>query len=215
MKIHWPTRNGFTLFECLVVVAVVAILTALLIPRVTDARERVQRIRCVSHHKQIGIGFRLWANDHGETNYPPLVPVAAGGTMEWRNGEAARHFQAVMAEIGSPAMLVCPADPERTAGEPGRPLQNKNVSYFISLTANETNPGMILMGDRNLSRNGSPVGTGVQEVDTNAVWGWNSEMMHRGGGNVALADGSVQQVNSVRLQEVIRLGETTNILSIP
>jgi type II secretory pathway pseudopilin PulG len=52
--------------------AIIAILAALLLPALSKAKARAQRIRCLSNMKQLGLGIAMLTTDRQEM-YPPAV----------------------------------------------------------------------------------------------------------------------------------------------
>ena len=94
-------------------------------------------------------------------------------------------------------------------------LSNSNLSYFVSPDANENLPTTLLSGDRNLT-NGYTPKNGFLDLTTNQMVGWTAEI-HVRQGNIALGDGSVQQVSSERLRSEIlpNTGFVTNRIQLP
>lgn len=56
---------GFTLIELLVVIAIIAILAAILLPALQNARDRGKTANCNSNQKQMGQIFSFYTNDFG------------------------------------------------------------------------------------------------------------------------------------------------------
>src|SRR5258706_14778565 len=76
-------RRALTLIDVLIVIATVALAAAvLLVGGLIRQPVRGPRINCVNNLRQVGIAFRMWANDHGE-QFPRNVAQSNGGTMEF------------------------------------------------------------------------------------------------------------------------------------
>src|SRR5208282_2917226 len=79
MKNNFNAAEGLTLIEMLVVIAILAILAALLLPVISAAKRKAQRMTCVNNLRQINLGVRMYSDDSndaspspGGTNIPTL-----------------------------------------------------------------------------------------------------------------------------------------------
>src|SRR5690349_16401790 len=73
--VPWAGRGGMTLLETLVVVGIAVLLLALLLPILTRAREASRQVACIANLRQLGNGFRLYANDEGQLPYPAFTQI--------------------------------------------------------------------------------------------------------------------------------------------
>lgn len=106
-------KGGFTLIELLVVVAIISILTAILFPVFSRAKEAAKKTGCASNLRQLGVGWSLYVTDWDErypdrrdlklslgyrpwTSWPPSDP-RAGWALE------------LMRNYGVPAVMRCPS----------------------------------------------------------------------------------------------------------
>jgi prepilin-type N-terminal cleavage/methylation domain-containing protein len=62
-----PAPHGFTLIELLVVIAIVAVLAALLLPALNNAKARAQSIMCMSNHRQLTLAWKMYTDDNHDT----------------------------------------------------------------------------------------------------------------------------------------------------
>ncbi len=59
-------KSGWTLIELLTVIAVIAVLAAILLPVLFQAREKARQTTCLSHLKQIANATLMYAQDYDE-----------------------------------------------------------------------------------------------------------------------------------------------------
>ena len=117
------SRCGFTLIEILIVIGIVALLTALLFPAFKGAQERARQASCLANLQQVYLAVRLYKDD--EREYPMSLAVLMPDTALLQN-TAGSADTAMGANIGGTGyfrkgndVLLCPDDdtdlPEATS----------------------------------------------------------------------------------------------------
>lgn len=210
-------KKGLTRIDLFVVVSVIALLLVVLLPMLAKRYAKSAKTNCTVNLKQIALAFKMFAGDN-DGKFPWMLKSAT--TNSANQPQVWEYFQMASNELGSARILSCPMDAHvKTAidfsdnpeGLIHPTKQNNSISYFLGVYSGGSLTNSILAGDRTLTIPNrtqlySSRGTTPIEVSTNSVWSSSpAESNHDGAGNYAMADGSVQQASTGRLQEALRL----------
>lgn len=127
-------------------VATTAILAGMLLPALAKAKGKAESIKCVNNMKNIGLAFRIFATDHGD-QYPfNVITNETGVRIEAVGMDTVHVFLALSNELGSPQLLVCPADQSKHPAASMASLTAANISYEVKTgpEVKESNPQEVL-----------------------------------------------------------------------
>ncbi len=101
-------KPGFTLIELLVVIAIIAILAAMLLPALASAKQKAWTTSCSSNLYQIGLGLRMFADDHNE-NYPESGSDIYWNAVDSKTGQPG-WMQQAFPYVGNTNAYNCPGN---------------------------------------------------------------------------------------------------------
>jgi prepilin-type N-terminal cleavage/methylation domain-containing protein len=128
---YWKQqKTAFTLIEILIVIAIIAILAALLLPALSLAKSKGQRISCMNNLRQLGVACHVYMadNDGRLVENWPYATQPNLQTNSWMHGNLRFAFEAtnhgllrtgkLFPYANNPNSYRCPADYSSTNGAP-------------------------------------------------------------------------------------------------
>lgn len=224
-SVRQPGCHGFTLIELLVVISIIALLVAILLPALANARKAAQDVACASMLKQIGIANAVYEVETKGYVFPAKIKISGVG-HDWVKNKQLLEMMKVPTSTYStgsvPQNYLCPRaeyafehpDAGAVAGTyPLRFTYGFNINPFSTTEVFDTTTQIVYRADWvkspseklaaadaldfmiNLAR------SQFYQDEYNRLTGLMIAYRHEGGSNLLMFDGHSEAVKRNRLDQ--------------
>jgi prepilin-type processing-associated H-X9-DG protein/prepilin-type N-terminal cleavage/methylation domain-containing protein len=158
MKIPRPkVQSAFTLVELLVVIAIIAILVALLLPALTQSKQRAQRTLCVGNLHQLGVGLNIILSENH--SYPLFFQNTNGDNWSGQLEREGLGISKPAANFYQTGVWLCPSVKWYNVHMPADDLSSYGYNLYGVLTVGNNTNNFGLLGHYSSDSNtGVPIG---------------------------------------------------------
>ena len=151
MRTPDDSHQGFTLIEVLVVIAIIAVLAALLLPTLANAKTKAQGIGCANNIKQLSLAWSMYAdenedllvNNHGIQETLRTQQNWVNNVEDWLNSDGNTNLASLTGGklapflAASTAVFKCPSD--KSVAENGPRMRSMSMNSMVGAPGELTN----------------------------------------------------------------------------